>query len=101
MSACAQNQEATRKSCERCRLQKLRCMRDQPDTSKCQRCARLGAVCEFSLLLRPGRPPKDGVSRKRRRARKTVLDTTQNEDTAVLPGQLRSEERRVGKECRS
>ncbi|RYP68160.1 hypothetical protein DL770_008495 [Monosporascus sp. CRB-9-2] len=50
-----------RTACDRCRAQKLRCLRDgtQP---KCTRCTRLGVACEVGRAGRPGRPRRPGVT---------------------------------------
>ncbi|RYP06491.1 hypothetical protein DL764_003142 [Monosporascus ibericus] len=50
-----------RTACDRCRAQKLRCLRDgtQP---KCTRCTRLGVACEVGRAGRPGRPRRPDVT---------------------------------------
>ncbi|RYO85937.1 hypothetical protein DL766_005745 [Monosporascus sp. MC13-8B] len=50
-----------RTACDRCRAQKLRCLRDgtQP---KCTRCTRLGVACEVGRAGRPGRPRRPGLT---------------------------------------
>ncbi|KAK4168084.1 hypothetical protein QBC43DRAFT_127902 [Cladorrhinum sp. PSN259] len=54
-----------RHSCERCRQQKVRCLRDSQTTQKpspgqsipkCSRCAKAGTTCVYSLRLRTRRP---------------------------------------------
>jgi hypothetical protein len=48
---------AKRASCDRCRLQKLRCPRpESDDLSTCTRCRSLGAQCVYSAPLPKGRP---------------------------------------------
>ncbi|RYP47850.1 hypothetical protein DL768_006167 [Monosporascus sp. mg162] len=50
-----------RTACDRCRAQKLRCLRDgtQP---KCTRCTRLGVACEVGRAGQPGRPRRSGAT---------------------------------------
>ena len=50
------NREAKRYACDRCREQKLRCPRNQPGDSTCNRCLRLGALCVTSSGRPLGRP---------------------------------------------
>lgn len=48
---------AKRASCDRCRLQKIRCPRpDSDDLSSCARCRYLGIQCVYSAPLPKGRP---------------------------------------------
>jgi hypothetical protein len=48
---------AKRASCDRCRLQKLRCPRpESDDAGTCSRCRYLGAQCVYSAPLPKGRP---------------------------------------------
>ncbi|KAF2001689.1 hypothetical protein P154DRAFT_574691 [Amniculicola lignicola CBS 123094] len=48
---------AKRASCDRCRLQKIRCPRpDSDDLSSCARCRYLGVQCVYSAPLPKGRP---------------------------------------------
>ena len=56
-----QNQ-AKRAACDRCRGQKLRCLRETPGAGKCVRCNTAGAVCSFSLSKRAGRPPASATT---------------------------------------
>ncbi|KAK1480382.1 hypothetical protein CTAM01_14429 [Colletotrichum tamarilloi] len=51
------NQTAKRYACDRCREQKLKCPRSQPDGGTCERCLRLGAMCVTSIGRPLGRPP--------------------------------------------
>ncbi|OHE95983.1 hypothetical protein CORC01_08676 [Colletotrichum orchidophilum] len=51
------NQTAKRYACDRCREQKLKCPRSQPDSGTCERCLRLGAMCVTSIGRPLGRPP--------------------------------------------
>ncbi|MCJ1386178.1 hypothetical protein MMC17_009304 [Xylographa soralifera] len=49
--------ENKRGACDRCRGQKLRCLReDQSQDSTCVRCFKAGAVCSFGVPKRAGRP---------------------------------------------
>ncbi|MCJ1321564.1 hypothetical protein MMC15_006909 [Xylographa vitiligo] len=49
--------ESKRGACDRCRGQKLRCLReDQSQDSTCVRCFKAGAVCSFGTPKRAGRP---------------------------------------------
>ncbi|KAF4124351.1 Fungal Zn(2)-Cys(6) binuclear cluster domain [Geosmithia morbida] len=49
-------QTAKRFACDRCREQKLKCPRSQPDAVTCERCLRLGAMCVTSIGRPLGRP---------------------------------------------
>lgn len=51
------SQAARRYACDRCREQKLRCPRNQPGDSTCDRCLRVGAFCVTSSGRPLGRPP--------------------------------------------
>ncbi|KAL2047414.1 hypothetical protein N7G274_001435 [Stereocaulon virgatum] len=49
--------EIKRGACDRCRGQKLRCLRgDQSQDSTCVRCFKAGAICSFGTPKRAGRP---------------------------------------------
>ncbi|MCJ1291019.1 hypothetical protein MMC34_002561 [Xylographa carneopallida] len=49
--------ESKRGACDRCRGQKLRCLReDQSQDSTCVRCFKAGAICSFGTPKRAGRP---------------------------------------------
>ncbi|RYP70895.1 hypothetical protein DL771_005145 [Monosporascus sp. 5C6A] len=50
-----------RTACDRCRAQKLRCLRDGTHP-KCTRCTRLGVACEVGRAGRPGRPRRPDVA---------------------------------------
>ena len=60
-SSSTRNTQGKRAACDRCRGQKLRCLRESrggnADSSKCIRCNTAGAVCSFSDSKRAGRPP--------------------------------------------
>ena len=55
-----------RGACDRCRGQKLRCLRDDQsrDSSQapCVRCFKAGAICSYGIPKRAGRPPATHVS---------------------------------------
>lgn len=51
------SQAARRYACDRCREQKLRCPRNQPGDSTCDRCLRVGVFCITSSGRPLGRPP--------------------------------------------
>ena len=56
-----QQSEGKRAACDRCRGQKLRCLREAPgkntEAGKCVRCSTAGAICCFSASKRAGRRP--------------------------------------------
>ncbi|KAK3170076.1 hypothetical protein OEA41_009461 [Lepraria neglecta] len=56
-----QSTQGKRAACDRCRGQKLRCLREDQNggsnNGKCIRCNTAGAVCSFSASKRAGRPP--------------------------------------------
>ncbi|KAI2669806.1 transcriptional regulator family: Fungal Specific TF [Penicillium roqueforti] len=60
MSASAKPTQSYRTSCDRCRLQKLRCVpsSDGEWLNTCQRCSRARVPCVFSRRARSGRQPK-------------------------------------------
>ena len=60
MSASAKPTQAYRTSCDRCRLQKLRCVPSSEGDwlNTCQRCSRARVPCIFSRRARSGRQPK-------------------------------------------
>ncbi|KFY01187.1 hypothetical protein V495_04457 [Pseudogymnoascus sp. VKM F-4514 (FW-929)] len=69
---------AKRASCDRCRLQKIRCPRpDSNDLSSCARCRYLGIQCVYSAPLPKGRP---SGSRK-----STSKSYTTLKEVALLP----------------
>ncbi|KAK7753786.1 hypothetical protein SLS62_004151 [Diatrype stigma] len=47
-----------RTACDRCRMQKLKCLRDDEGQPRCIRCTRLNVACEVGRTGRPGRPRK-------------------------------------------
>ena len=57
----SQQTEGKRAACDRCRGQKLRCLRQAPgrttEPGKCVRCSTAGAICCFSASKRAGRRP--------------------------------------------
>lgn len=54
-------------ACDRCRGQKLRCVRDDKKHETCIRCLRMNAVCITNSPLRMGRPRRAETERRRRR----------------------------------
>ncbi|MCJ1241609.1 hypothetical protein MMC14_009615 [Varicellaria rhodocarpa] len=50
-----------REACDRCRSQKIRCLRKEQGQdshqAKCVRCFKAGAHCNFGISIRTGRPP--------------------------------------------
>jgi len=64
-SSTARQGQGKRAACDRCRGQKLRCLREAPggiSTGKCVRCNTAGAVCSFSVSKRAGRPPASATA---------------------------------------
>ena len=60
-NACAVNatgEESRRSACDRCRGQKLRCLRNEGNLESCKRCHRAKVVCVSSSPLRMGRPAR-------------------------------------------
>ncbi len=59
-------QPSKRGACDRCRGQKLRCLRDDQsrDSSQapCLRCFKAGATCSYGIAKRAGRPPASHIS---------------------------------------
>ena len=64
----ARPSEHKRAACDRCRNQKLRCSGEDQIGTKCHRCARAGAECNFSASLKAGKPAsaKANPSNKRK-----------------------------------
>lgn len=54
-------------ACDRCRGQKLRCLRDDVNQDSCKRCCRAKVVCVSSSPLRMGRPARAAESTAARR----------------------------------
>ncbi len=54
----ANSRSLRRSACDRCRVQKLKCAKDDltDEIAPCRRCFRLGAACVTGPELRPGRP---------------------------------------------
>jgi hypothetical protein len=52
-----QQSAVQRTACDRCRQQRLKCMRDETHDS-CHRCTRLAKLCVMGQAKRPGRPKK-------------------------------------------
>ncbi len=59
-------QPSKRGACDRCRGQKLRCLRDDQgqdgSQAPCVRCFKAGATCSYGIAKRAGRPPASLVS---------------------------------------
>ncbi|KAK0516975.1 hypothetical protein JMJ35_000130 [Cladonia borealis] len=59
-------QPSKRGACDRCRGQKLRCLRDDQgqdgSQAPCVRCFKAGAACSYGIAKRAGRPPASHVS---------------------------------------
>lgn len=59
-------QPSKRGACDRCRGQKLRCLRDDQSQdgsqAACVRCFKAGATCSYGIAKRAGRPPASHVS---------------------------------------
>lgn len=59
-------QPSKRGACDRCRGQKLRCLRDDQghdgSQAPCVRCFKAGATCSYGIAKRAGRPPASHVS---------------------------------------
>ena len=53
-------------ACDRCRGQKLRCVREDTNHETCIRCLRMNAVCITNSPLRMGRPRRAETERRRR-----------------------------------
>lgn len=81
-------------ACDRCRGQKLRCVRECASHETCKRCFRVGAVCVTSPPLRMGRPSRAGSGGRRRSTNlvegraptATVASTGDNHISAVETG---------------
>lgn len=52
-------------ACDRCRGQKLRCVREETNHETCTRCLRMNAICITNSPLRMGRPRRAGNGRRR------------------------------------
>ena len=65
-STATKPQPSKRGACDRCRGQKLRCLRDDQSQdgsqTPCLRCAKAGATCSYGIAKRAGRPPASHVS---------------------------------------
>ena len=65
-SASRPSTQSKRAACDRCRGQKLKCLREDQngnfDNGKCTRCNTAGAVCSFSASKRAGRPSASASS---------------------------------------
>jgi hypothetical protein len=59
-----------RSACDRCRLQKLRCLPREPETDACARCKRLGAKCTTSYPR-----PAGGTGATSRAASRSLANT--------------------------
>ncbi|EEP78961.1 predicted protein [Uncinocarpus reesii 1704] len=57
-------EQPKRLACERCRGQKLRCIRNRVNQLSCNRCERAGAVCITKPSMRMGRPGRSDSQRK-------------------------------------
>ena len=55
-------EQPRRFACDRCRGQKLRCLRDDVNQDSCKRCCRAKVVCVSSSPLRMGRPARAAES---------------------------------------
>lgn len=53
-------------ACDRCRGQKLRCVRENTNYETCIRCLRMNAICITNSPLRMGRPKRTETERRRR-----------------------------------
>lgn len=66
--ACSPMQQSRRSACDRCRGQKLRCLREEGDFGSCNRCRRAKVICTTSPPRLAGRPSRsmlrDGGIRK-------------------------------------
>ena len=112
-------QPSKRGACDRCRGQKLRCLRDDQSQdgsqTPCLRCAKAGATCSYGIAKRAGRPPASQVSqahapssqqqrkesRRERtkengRASKTVFNTNSHHLTSFFDRQVDGERFRYG-----
>ena len=112
-------QPSKRGACDRCRGQKLRCLRDDQSQdgsqTPCLRCAKAGATCSYGIAKRAGRPPASHVShahapssqqqrkenRRERakesgRASKPVLNTNGHHLTSFFDRQVDGERFRYG-----
>lgn len=60
-----------RGACDRCRGQKLRCLRDEQSQdhlqAPCIRCSKAGAICSFGISKRAGRPPASHAANPQQR----------------------------------
>ena len=75
-------------ACERCRGQKLRCIRNHQSQASCNRCEKAGAQCTVNPAVRMGRPPRDKTQPRevRRGQRQMSLSTALTDTPASLQG---------------
>ncbi|CAG8938252.1 unnamed protein product [Penicillium salamii] len=93
-SVSSQQMSKRRLACERCRNQKLKCIRtDENDCESCSRCQQAEAQCIISLRKTPGRPAGGGnpsgqqkSNRERRETQDRRLDSTMRFDSGFVPG---------------
>ncbi|KAF7559301.1 hypothetical protein G7046_g4855 [Stylonectria norvegica] len=76
-----------RSACERCRRQKLRCLRQTASEPSCSRCTRLNLPCQSGPQRRVGRPPKRGLVPERSGA-VAVADADPAAELVFLEGLL-------------
>ena len=119
ISTAPKPQLSKRGACDRCRGQKLRCLRDDQSQdgsqTPCLRCTKVGAACSYGIAKRAGRPPASHVShahapssqqqrkgsRRERakesgRASKPVLNTNGHHLTSFFDRQVDGERFRYG-----
>ncbi|WYZ35342.1 hypothetical protein EsH8_I_001618 [Colletotrichum jinshuiense] len=74
-----------RRSCDRCHLQKVRCLRN-PQSDSCARCVKAGAPCNYSLKQKSGRP----LTKPPPHSRSRSWGYSQEDDSAFAAGPYRS-----------
>nr|KMM67667.1 hypothetical protein CPAG_04000 [Coccidioides posadasii RMSCC 3488] len=95
-------EQPKRLACERCRGQKLRCIRNRVNQLSCNRCERAGAVCITKPSMRMGRPGRSDSQRKenianRKRRRSQVAPDQKLPDYMNTPGKISN----TGSRCNS
>ena len=79
-----------RSACDRCRVQKLRCLPRDRDAESCSRCVRLSARCTTTYPRPAGRPPNGSKALGPEQPSLTVFQATQNPPSSASPGMART-----------
>lgn len=93
LSASSISRQAKRAACDRCRGQKLRCVREDQDrtssSGKCIRCTTADATCSFSASKRAGRPPTSGATSNLERRGIGNISPGRSGSTSVMANKIR------------